>query len=289
MKNLYKISNSEKKRIIEMHQNSTKRHYLFETASAIVNYGSAGDAICDIMCDRKVAKYGSNGDFVKRLQHAFINNGLGANFQGGGMYKGCKTDYNKCDGLFRDKTQDAVEEFQKKYDLPQTGIVDSTTLKKICEVLDLDTRATYGDAKGIDWKMLCNNFCGCDEETTDDVVDDDLIGNLIGGGNQNPKDNLTFQGEISTNCDRLWSCFINHLWLKRDENQGKEDKVLEDFLKCVKGEKIKDTQKPMYSCDDCKEAYPTGYINKMPTTTKSVRNTELENYCKTKCNYKVAS
>ena len=283
MKNSYNISNSEKKRIIEMHQNSTKRHYLFETASAIVNYGSADDAICDIMCNRKVAKYGSNGDFVKRLQHAFINNGLGANFQGGGMYKGCKTDYNKCDGLFRDKTQDAVEEFQRKYGLPQTGIVDSTTLKKICEVLDLDTRATYGDAKGIDWKMLCNNFCGCDEETTDDVVDDDLIGNLIGGDNQNPKDNLTFQGEISTNCERLWRCFLNHLWLKRD---GGED--LEGFYACVAGRKMTGDKKNKYNCDDCKKAFPTGYINKMPSRDKSIGTFgELEEYCKKFCGIKV--
>jgi len=284
MKDIYQLSNSEKKRIIEMHQNSTKRHYLFESTSAIINYGDDDNAVCDIICNRKVAKYGSNGEFVKRLQHAFINNGFGEQFQGGGMYKGCKTDYKKCDGLFRDKTEGAVEEFQKKYGLPQNGIVDSTTLNKICDVLNLNTDTTYGQGKGINWKMLCNKFCDCENQETDDMTDDDLAGYPIGGG-----DDLIWQGEISTNCERLWNCFIEHLWTKREGTSGRGTEDLKGFYACVAGKKTTEKKSSEWTCEDCKKEYPTGYINRMPSYGKQIdRNTEFENYCIKNCGIKVA-
>jgi hypothetical protein len=90
-----------------------------------------GDSECDIVCERKQAKFGSNGSLVKRIQRGLSKCGFNVEREGGGMMPGCKDDPNKCDGLFRKETKKAVEEFQKKNQLRPDGAVGKATLLKL--------------------------------------------------------------------------------------------------------------------------------------------------------------
>ena len=90
---------------------------------------------CLIVCDVKHAKYGSNGEMVKKIQHLLAANGFNEKYVGGGMESGCDAEWPTCDGKFRKHTKDAVIEFQKAYNLKADGIVGPLTLKKMCEVL----------------------------------------------------------------------------------------------------------------------------------------------------------
>jgi len=93
-----------------------------------------GDDLCDILCYRKQASYGSNGEIVKQIQHALARCGFNTDYKGGGMIKGCEDDHTKCDGKFRKETKKAVEDFQKTQDgLKADGVVGPETLKKLQE------------------------------------------------------------------------------------------------------------------------------------------------------------
>jgi hypothetical protein len=92
-----------------------------------------GDELCDILCYKKQAKFGSNGEVVKLIQNALVKCGFNAEHQGGGMIQGCKDDYTKCDGKFREETKKATEEFQKDNNLVVDGSVGFETLKKLEE------------------------------------------------------------------------------------------------------------------------------------------------------------
>jgi hypothetical protein len=116
-----------------------------------------GDSECDIVCERKQAKFGSNGSLVKRIQHGLSKCGFNVEREGGGMMSGCKDDPNKCDGLFRKETKKAVEEFQKKYGLqPIDGAVGKKTIEKL---------------KGVG----CMEFkqCSCNTQQDDDIYIED--------------------------------------------------------------------------------------------------------------------
>ena len=132
-----------------------------------------GDTWCDIICKRKIAANGSNGDIVKHIQHALA---LGTpaygpynkDNQGGGMIAGCSKNWKTCDGKFRTHTKDAVKEFQDDFDLTSDGIVGLNTLDVLCEYgFDLP-------------KEACEDDCNCDRDDqpidgpSDDIdIDDD--------------------------------------------------------------------------------------------------------------------
>lgn len=90
-----------------------------------------GDDVCDIVCERKQAKFGSNGDVVKLIQHGLSKCGFNVKREGGGILKGCKDDPKNCDGLFRSETKKAVEEFQAANKLPVDGSVGKSTLMQL--------------------------------------------------------------------------------------------------------------------------------------------------------------
>ena len=110
---------------------------------------------CLIKCDIKHAKYGSNGEIVKKIQHLLGNNGFNEGAQGGGIKKGCLEEWPVCDGKFRKETKKAVEEFQRKYNLSVDGVVGPKTLDKMCEVLKFTNSLSKDD--------FCPFQCNCDE------------------------------------------------------------------------------------------------------------------------------
>jgi hypothetical protein len=93
------------------------------------------DDLCAILCKAKVAKNGCPiSDVVKQLQNGLINGGFNPDKQGGGMIEGCKEDYTKCDGKFRNETEQATIEFQKTIPgLTPDGIIGYNTLKAMID------------------------------------------------------------------------------------------------------------------------------------------------------------
>ena len=87
-----------------------------------------GDDLCDILCRRKQAKFGSNGPVVAEIQSALAKCGFNVEKEGGGINKGCKDNMQLCDGKFRKETEKAVKEFQKSAGLVQDGSVGYKTL-----------------------------------------------------------------------------------------------------------------------------------------------------------------
>jgi hypothetical protein len=168
-----------------------------------------GDELCDIMCFRKQAKYGSEGDVVKKIQNGLANCGFNTQKQGGGMVEGCKTDYKKCDGKFLEETKKAVEEFQEKNDLKADGSVGNATLLKMvankCISLDKD--------------------CDCKEEQkpTDDDTDDNIREDskwwtIIDGGDSTLND-----------CGKINRCLYKMIKYKKFNQDS--------FIKCMRYKK----------------------------------------------------
>ena len=60
---------------------------LTEGRSGLIENGDTDT--CLIQCNIKHAKYGSNGEIVKKIQHLLGNNGFNQGEQGGGIKKGC--------------------------------------------------------------------------------------------------------------------------------------------------------------------------------------------------------
>ena len=82
-----------------------KRELIIESNKRLLGEASysgiikKGDDICEIICKRKIAKYGSSGDVVKMIQHLLDSNGFNKEFKGGGMKSGCSKEYPSCDGI----------------------------------------------------------------------------------------------------------------------------------------------------------------------------------------------
>jgi hypothetical protein len=167
------------------------------------------DELCDIICFRKQAKYGSEGDVVKKIQNGLAKCGFNTQKQGGGMVDGCKTDYKKCDGIFLEETKKAVEEFQKKHNLTDDGSVGNATLLKMvankCISLDKD--------------------CDCKEEQkpTDDDTDDKIREDskwwtIIDGGDSTLND-----------CGKINRCLYKMIKYKKFNQDS--------FIKCMRYKK----------------------------------------------------
>ena len=169
-----------------------------------------GDDLCDILCFRKQANFGSNGEVVKLIQNALVNCGFNAEKQGGGMVQGCKDDYTKCDGKFREETKKATELFQKENNLKVDGAVGSETLKKLkekgcitlpdCKCNELKTNKTNKTNQEW-WKLIgkdddkfgdCNKINGCIYETLKNnhvFIWDKFLSCMEGGVIDNKLDN----------------------------------------------------------------------------------------------------
>lgn len=194
MNKSFLITEEERKRIINMHTYATKTQHLNES----YEFGiiQEGDELCDIICKRKMAAYGSNGDVVKEIQHALSKCGYNIKYEGGGMNTGCAKDKNNCDGKFRQHTRDAVKEFQKKNGLTVDGKVGYNTLKALEEEGCIDLPQ-----------------CNCDDYDKDQQQDNDF-------NYDDPKkiiDNI--------NCDKLKKCVYDHILIPAPDYNG--------FDKCI--------------------------------------------------------
>lgn len=262
------IDSIEKQRILKMHE-SVKNVPLNEGYLPNIKQG---DELCDIICERKQAKYGANGDVVKEIQHALAKCGYNPKMEGGGINAGCKDDKNKCDGLFRKETEKAVREFQKSVPgLVADGAVGKKTLIALKEKGCIDLPECNCEKKQEKLKD--------EKTTTDKTLRDD-----------NKKFLETTIGIPNVDCDKIVYCI--RTLMNPGTLPAKEISV--DALKKCLSEKlpdkvtkpVEDLQKKL-DCSNC----PKGYVDCMPGTSKPdpyCSNKMLRQYCETMCGTKVA-
>lgn len=190
-----------------------------------------GDDLCDILCGRKQAKYGSNGDVVKKIQNALMNCGFNVEKQGGGINKGCKEDWTKCDGKFRKETKTAVEQYQTAS--TNLGTDGSVGYKTLIEM----------GSKG---RCIKLPDCMCDKKPKDEKRENrEDWWTLIDGGSSRMDD-----------CDTINKCLYKTI------KSCSKDRLVPNcfqntFFKCMRegGPKKGGNKK----CGDCPD-----YINRMP-------------------------
>jgi hypothetical protein len=202
MNKSFLITEQERKRIIGMHTYATRTQHLNEIYEGGII--QEGDDLCEIICKRKMAAYGSNGDAVKEIQHALAKCGYNAKYEGGGMNTGCAKDKNSCDGKFRQHTRDAVKEFQKDNKLTVDGKVGYNTLMSLQEEGCIDLPD-----------------CKCDDDN-----------------NQKQDNDLKFDDPKKmiddVNCDTLKKCVYDHIIMVPVPDYNK-------FNKCIGGGQKDDT------------------------------------------------
>lgn len=195
-----------------------------------------GDDLCDILCGKKQAKFGSNGPVVQEIQHALNKCGFNVEKQGGGINEACKTSVQGCDGLFRKETQKAVEEFQKAMGLTVDGAVGYRTLTAMAS----NKANTQGGC--IDLPK-----CDCKDKDTDNDNNDNQKSdwwNLIDGGSSKMND-----------CDTINKCLYNAI--NKCKGVNGTSCFSNTFFECMRdgGPKKGGNNK----CGDCPD-----YINRMP-------------------------
>jgi hypothetical protein len=79
--------------------------------------------------DNKIIGLGAKGKLVKILQGALLNAGYSGNTNSPITkdVEGCKTDYDKCDGIYGKSTKEMVKQLQKDYGLDVDGILGNQT------------------------------------------------------------------------------------------------------------------------------------------------------------------
>ena len=205
-----------------------------------------GDDLCDILCGRKQAKYGSNGTVVQQLQHALGKCGYNVEKEGGGINQGCKDNPANCDGKFREETKKAVEEFQRANGLKPDGAVGYNTLKKMGE------------------KCIDLPKCDCNEKDNNNNNNDDAKSdwwNLV-----------DFKGPKMNDCDTINKCLYKAIEGCRGSTitNAKPNCFRDTFYNCMADggpKKGGDTK-----CGDCPD-----YINRMPgPNTKELTDFEAK-------------
>lgn len=198
-----------KKRVFRLTESQIQRlskRFLVESVMGSVTYQ---DTLCVIICKEKVAKYGSKGDVVKMIQHLLYVNQFNTKYAGGGM-KGdfCYKDYKECDGLFKNQTETAVEEFQKYAGIKVDGVVGYETWKAMCSKLQ------FTDSVVKDKFCL---YCPCDDNYQDDQDDFQDIDTY------NPGKEID-----DIDCEKLKGCVKKYIY-------GSPVPDFTGFFKCIEG------------------------------------------------------
>ena len=250
-----------KKRVIKLTENQLSKIVKSVLNEAYTGIIQIGDDLCEIICERKLAMYGSNGDVVKMIQHLLYVNQYNTKYSGGGMNGDwCYSDWSKCDGLFKTQTKGAVEEFQNKFGLTADGKVGLDTWNMMCNKLTF--------SKSLPKTKFCIK-CNCqDEKDWQDEKDDYNI---------DPIKNID-----AVDCDILKNCVKKHI-LRDVDYKG--------FEKCLRGGK--EGSRKDFSCGLCSKTFKNGYINKMPSTGELTKDQKiiksLGDWCYTNCDgYKKA-
>ena len=186
-----------------------------------------GDDICEIICKRKIAKYGSSGDVVKMIQHLLDSNGFNKDYKGGGMKQYCNSEWPSCDGIFKKHTKDAVEEFQTKFKLSIDGVVGYNTWKAMCDNLKF--------TGSLPKPKFCKD-CDCNNK---DYQTDNPIGDLKDIDIYEKDDNRL--GDIF--CEDLRDCVNKYIFVKNPT----QTPDISGFLKCVSGKNGSFTDQPVKS------------------------------------------
>ena len=226
------------------------------------------DTICDIICQEKIAMYGSNGDVVKMIQHLLYVNQFNTKYAGGGM-KGdaCYRNYKDCDGLYKEETKKAVEEFQKSTNyLKVDGKFGYSTWKQMCTYLNFTNSVTKNMFCDISQNCNCNDF---QNDIQDDFNDVDVF---------NPIKDID-----NIECGRIKRCLKEHILIPGPDYLG--------FENCIFDQKI--VNEKDWNCQLCKQKFPTGYVNRMPSVDPSMTSHEkylhyLGGYCIRECGIKEA-
>lgn len=262
MKNTNKIN--MKKRVFRLTESQIERlskRFLNESYGLITYQ----DTICEIVCKEKVAKYGSRGDVVKMIQHLLYANKYNTKYSGGGM-KGdyCYIDFRDCDGIFKDHTKNAVEDFQRVAGINVDGVVGYETWKAMCSKLTF--------TKSLPKDKFCKD-CPCDDfqdDFKDDFKDIDVFDPI--------------KGIDSIDCEKLKKCVKDHILIPGPNYLG--------FEKCIGGEV---NGKSSWSCMVCKDTFKSGYIDKQPKIINDpnykntpaylefLRKSELGDWCLSHC------
>ena len=202
---------------------------------------------CLIKCNIKHAKYGSNGEIVKKIQHLLGNNGFNEGAQGGGIKKGCLEEWSACDGKFRSETRKAVEEFQRQYKLSVDGVVGPKTLDKMCEVLKF--------TNSLSKENFCPFQCNCDEIG----IQEPGVGSPTDPIDGRPGDPIDgdIDIEIDINDDQCENVF--YCIRKISSSSPTIGDKWKAFMECVKRIKGLPPIGDSDSCEGCPE-----YVNRMP-------------------------
>lgn len=196
-----------------------------------------GDELCDILCGRKQAKFGANGDVVKKIQNALNKCGFNVEKQGGGINQGCGKDWTKCDGKFRKETTKAVKELQSAMGLTPDGSVGYKTLT-----------ALGGQKTSSKGGCIQLPQCDCNEKPKNKDKDKEFREDwwtLIDGGSSKMDD-----------CDTINKCLYKAI-KKCNKNVKNTFCFQNTFFKCMRDggpKKGGDTK-----CGDCPD-----YINRQP-------------------------
>jgi hypothetical protein len=246
MKNINKIN--MKKRVFRLTESQIDRlsKRFLKESYGLITYQ---DTICEIVCKEKVAKYGSKGDVVRMIQHLLYANQYNTKYAGGGM-KGdfCYKDFRECDGIFKNQTKTAVEEFQRDAGIMVDGVVGYETWKAMCDNLTF-TESLPKDKFCLD--------CPCDNNFQDDFKNIDVFDPI--------------KSIDSVDCEKLKECVKEYIFRPAPDYIG--------FEKCIGGgDKQKIVNERDWTCKVCKDAFPTGYINKMPITNIDIN--DYNNYKK---------
>ena len=231
-------------RLTESQINRLSKRFINEGYMGLISYD---DTMCEIICKRKVAKYGSKGDVVQMIQHLLYINQYNTKYSGGGM-KGdyCYSDWRECDGLFKNQTKTAVEEFQRFAGIKVDGVVGYETWKAMCSKLTF--------SKSLPKDKFCLQ-CPCDDfqdDFQDDFKDIDVINPIF-----NEIDNI--------DCDKLKKCVKDFILVPGPNYIG--------FEKCIGGgDKQKIVNERDWTCKVCKDTFTDGYINKMPIVVNDPKN-----------------
>jgi hypothetical protein len=88
--------------------------------------------------DKKIMGLGSSGNYVRQIQSSLINAGYSGNTNSPITkdVEGCKTDYDKCDGIYGKSTKEMVKQLQKDYGLDVDGIVGNQTQRAMGTMID---------------------------------------------------------------------------------------------------------------------------------------------------------
>lgn len=104
-------------------------YYNLTTKSSGIVSGDDANTDCHKeFCDnKKIAKLGTKGYCVKKIQHLLLKSGLVSGIQLTSDIEGCKSDINKCDGVYGNNTKKAVVKFQTSKQISHEGAVGCQT------------------------------------------------------------------------------------------------------------------------------------------------------------------